>query len=177
MLGRFRASLWLVALVYFAYSASADTSLRLDPEPEWRHAKSLTELAEVLDTWLDENSGFQRPDKRATIKTISPSVAASIRGISGSIHGRTRGLFAPDASTIYLILPWDAKDAHDASILLHELVHSRQVSRFYYCPGAQEEAAYRLQDDWLRQRGLQAHVNWIAVVLESGCTRRDIHPD
>ncbi|WP_369817435.1 MULTISPECIES: DUF6647 family protein [Rhodobacterales] len=25
--------------------------------------------------------------------------------------------------------------------------------------------------------GLQAKVNWIAVILESGCSRRDFHPD
>ncbi|MEI4261656.1 DUF6647 family protein [Roseovarius sp. D0-M9] len=26
-------------------------------------------------------------------------------------------------------------------------------------------------------QGLRANVNWLAVVLDAGCTRRDIHPD
>lgn len=177
MLGRSCFSLWLMLLTSFACSAAAAASLRLDPEPAWRKAVDLAELTEILDVWLDENSDFQRPGKKPIIRVVSPSMAASIQGISGSSHGRTRGLFEPETSTIYLIQPWDRKNAHDASVLLHELVHARQVSRYYYCPGAQEEAAYRLQDDWLRARGLQAKVNWIAVVLESGCTRRDIHPD
>jgi len=37
--------------------------------------------------------------------------------------------------------------------------------------------AYRLQEAWLAERGTEAEVNWVAVVLDSGCTRRDIHPD
>ena len=177
MLDQFRSSLLLLVLMTFACSASAASSVRLDTEPAWRNTENLAELTEVLDTWLDQNTDFQRPEVRPTIKVVNPSVAASIRGISASSYGRTRGLFDPKTSTIYLIRPWDAKNAHDASVLLHELVHARQVSRYYYCPGAQEEAAYRLQDDWLRERGLQAKVNWIAVALEAGCTRHDIHPD
>jgi len=177
MFGRSRSSLWLLVLMSFACSAAAGTSLRLDPEPAWRSAGSLADLAKILDIWLDENTDFQRPETQPTIRVVSPSMAASIRGISGSSHGRARGLFDPETSTIYLILPWDRKDPHDASVLLHELVHARQVSRHFYCPGAQEESAYRLQDDWLRTRGLKANVNWIAVVLEAGCTPRDIHPD
>lgn len=172
-----RARLWLVATMIFACSAAAATRLHLDPEPAWRNAESLSELTEVLDTWLDENTGFDRPDTPPKIMLVSPSTAASIRGISESNHGRARGIFDPESSTIYLIQPWNRKDASDASVLLHELVHSRQVSRNYYCSGAQEEAAYRLQDYWLRERGLIANVNWIAVVLEAGCSKRDIHPD
>lgn len=177
MLCRIPTSLWLLALMMFAGSARADAIVRIDPAPAWRHAESITELAEVFDTWLDQNTNFQRPETRPTIEIISPSFAASIQGSSASNFGRTRGLFDPDTSTIYLIVPWDRKTPHDASVLLHELVHARQVSRHYFCSGAQEEAAYRTQDDWLRERGLQAKVNWIAVVLESGCSRRDFHPD
>ncbi len=177
MLGRPSANLWLVALMMFAGSAWAGAIVRLDPEPVWRDAKNITELAEVFDTWLDQNTDFPRPEASPKIEVISPSFAASMKGSSASSFRRTRGLFDTVSSTIYLILPWDQKNPNDASILLHELVHARQVSRHYFCPGAQEEAAYRLQDDWLRERGLQAKVNWIAVVLEAGCSRRDVHPD
>lgn len=177
MPGRSPASLCLVALMMFAGSAGADAILRIDPEPAWRNTESVTELVKVLDTWLDQNTDFQHPETRPTIEIISPSFAAFIQGSSASSFARTRGLFDPDTSTIYLILPWDRKNPHDASVLLHELVHARQVSRYYFCPGGQEEAAYRFQDEWLRERGLRARINRIAVVLEAGCNRRDFHPD
>ena len=177
MLGPAPAGLWLVAQMMFSGSAWADAIVRLDPEPEWRNTDSITDLVEVFDTWLDQNTAFQRPETSPTIEFISASYAVSVQGSSASSFVQTRGLFDPESSTIYLILPWDRKNSHDASVLLHELVHARQVARHYYCPGAQEEAAYRLQDNWLRERGLQAKVNWIAVVLESGCNRRDFHPD
>lgn len=177
MLSSSPISLWLVALLMLASSAWADTIVRLDPEPEWRNTESITELVEVFDIWLDQNTDFQRPQNSPTIEFVSASFVASIQGSSASSSGQTRGLFDPASSTVYLARPWDRKNPHDASVLLHELVHARQVARHYFCPGAQEEAAYRLQDDWLRERGLQAKVNWIAVVLESGCSRRDFHPD
>lgn len=177
MFGPLPASLWLVALMMFAGPVWADAVTRLDPEPEWRNTESISELVAVFDTWLDQNTDLQRPDANPEIRFISASFAAMLQGSSASSIGRTRGLFDPDSLTIYLILPWDQKNPHDASVLLHELVHARQVGRYYYCPGAQEEAAYRLQDIWLRERGLQAKVNWIAVVLDSGCNRRDFHPD
>lgn len=177
MFGPLPASPWLVALMMFAGPVWADAVVRLDPEPEWRNTESISELVAVFDTWLDQNTDLQRPDANLEIRIISASFAATLQGSSASSFGRTRGLFDPASSTIYLILPWDRKNPHDASVLLHELVHARQVGRHYYCHGAQEEAAYRLQDDWLRERGLQARVNWIAVILESGCNRRDFHPD
>jgi len=172
-----RTSLWLAALISVACPATAGTGLRLDPDPAWRKARNVSELVEILETWLDDNTGFQRLAVSPETKLISSAMAASFRGNFGRSHRRTRGLFDPQTSTIYLIQPWNPKDVKDVSVLLHELVHSRQVSRYYYCAGAQEEAAYHLQDAWLRERGLRAKVNWIAVVLEAGCSPRDIHPD
>lgn len=177
MLRSLPASLWLGLLMMCAGSALAEATVHLDPDPEWRNTESITELVAVFNTWLDQNTDLKRPDTSPEIGLISEVRAASLKGSSASSFGRTRGLFDPDAFTIYLIRPWDPKNPYDASVLLHELVHARQVGRHYYCPGSQEEAAYRLQDDWLQERGLRAKVNWIAVVLESGCNRRDFHPD
>lgn len=171
------ASLGLAALTFFLIPASASPSLRLDADPSWRQAGSLPELAEILENWLDGHAGPERRDWPPSIKIVEPSVAASMNGTAGRGHGRTRGLYDHETSTILLIRPWDPKVAEDVSVLLHELVHHRQAPNHFYCPGAQEEQAYRLQDVWLRERGLQADVNWIAVVLEAGCTPRDMHPD
>ena len=54
---------------------------------------------------------------------------------------------------------------------------AQAVAGHWYCPGAQELSAYRTQQAWLAELGLELDVNWIAVVLESGCTPRDFHPD
>lgn len=174
---RYRSGLWLVVLLSLACSVSAESSLRLDPDPAWRKAGGILELVEILDTWLDGNTDFQRPEVPPKIAMINPTTAASIRRSHFPNYGLKRGLFDPQSSTIFLLHPWDPKNVNDASILLHELVHSRQVSRYYLCDGAEEEAAYRIQDDWLRARGLRANVNWFAVALEAGCSQHDIHPD
>jgi len=177
MLGLSPFKLCLAALLMFGNSAWADATVRLDQEPAWQNAESITELVDIFDTWHEQNTDFRRPEASPTIEFITASVAASNQGSAASSFGKLRGLFDPNTSTIYMIHPWDWKNPDDASVFLHELVHARQTSHHYYCPGAQEEAAYRLQDNWLRERGLEANVNWIAVVLKSGCSRRDFHPD
>lgn len=174
---RYRSGLWVVALIFLCGSVSAESSLRLDPDPAWRKAGNILELTSILDTWLDIGTNLQRPEIPPKITLISPEMAASIRGSTLHGYGRTRGLFDLQSSTIFLIQPWDLRNANDASILLHELVHSRQVSNDYLCPGAEEEAAYRIQDDWLREHNLRANVDWFTVLLAAGCSRRDIHPD
>lgn len=168
---RYRSGLWLVVLTCLSGSASAD------PDLAWRKGDDILELTRILDTWLDVSTDLRRPKIPPKITLISPAMAASIRGSTLHGNGRTRGLFDPQSSTIFLVQPWDLRNVNDASILLHELVHSRQVSRHYLCPGAEEEAAYRIQDDWLRERGLRANVNWFTIMLAAGCSRRDIHPD
>ena len=45
MRGRFPTSLWLVALMMFAGPAWADAIVRIDADPAWRNAESITELA------------------------------------------------------------------------------------------------------------------------------------
>lgn len=88
-----------------------------------------------------------------------------------------RGLYDPDRSEILLVRPWGLRNAEDVGVLLHELVHHRQALHHWYCPAAQELPAYRLQEAWLSEQGLSADVNWMAVVLDAGCTPRDKHQD
>lgn len=177
MRGIARASLWLATLTLCAISTTAKSGIRIDPEPAWRRTNSVFELTEILERWLDENADLVRRDAPPEVRSIGSATVAFTNANAGRGHGRTRGLYEKETSTVYLIQPWNPKNAEDVSVLLHELVHHRQAPYHYYCPGAQEEAAYRLQDQWLRQRGLKANVNWIAVVLDAGCTPRDIHPD
>ncbi len=173
------AGRWLAASIFcLALTASgASGRLRLDTDPAWRSASSLCELTEFLEDWLDEHAPWPRRSETPTIRLISPERAAGLGGPSGRGHGTRRGLYDPETATVYLVRPWDRQDVQDAAVLLHELIHHRQAPHHWYCAGAQEPPAYRLQDAWLAERGLEADVNWIAVVLEGGCQPRDFHPD
>ncbi len=145
----------------------------------WRDARSMTQLVAHLDHWLDANTSLAR---NANAPQISWIDRHSLALLSGSQHagygGNPRGRYDPDSAAIYLVRPWDRRDPRDVSVLLHEMIHHRQaVAGYFYCPGAQELPAYRTQQKWLAELGLELDVNWIAVVLESGCSPRDFHPD
>ena len=144
-----------------------------------REARDVQALVTHLDSWLDANSDLPRRKAAPTVRlTYRAHIArmAPMRTASNASH--TRGFYDPDAETIWLIRPWSARNPLDVSVLLHELTHHRQAAHgHWYCPGAQELPAYRLQQAWLNGLGLEFDVNWVAVILESGCTPRDIHPD
>lgn len=64
--------------------------------------------------------------------------------------------YAPAGATIYLRRGWRGESPAARSILVHELVHHAQHlggSRFA-CPAEAEKQAYRLQEAWLAQHGL-----------------------
>ena len=156
----------------------AETEIRFDRATQGRAAANMSALVDTLDDWLDVNSDWQRRKTSPRIRVVSEWVAAERQGTTSSFQrGRLRGLYDPKRLEILLVQPWNARSAQDVSVLLHELVHHRQSTHHWYCPAAQELPAYRLQDAWLAERGLDAEVNWVAVVLDAGCTPRDIHPD
>ncbi len=172
--GLLPAALSLFVLLSPAHAAPAFT---LDPDPEWRRAATLAELTDVLEAWLDARGVYTRKPP-PVIRLIDGAQAASLQGISARMGQRTRGLYDAATGTVYLVGPWSMDRAQDVSVLLHELVHHRQAgARHWYCGGAQEPEAYELQSEWLAERGLSARIDRIAVVLEAGCTPRDIHPD
>jgi hypothetical protein len=159
-----RASLALAAVILVAV-----TPARADPAP--------AALVEKLETWLDTHAPWPRRDSDPVIQVVPRTEALAMADRAALSHALTpRAFYDPESATISLIAPWDARNPLDQAILLHELAHHRQAPHHWYCPGAQEEPAYRLQAAWLAERGLEARINWIAVLLESGCSRRDIHP-
>lgn len=174
-----RAGLWLARtrfLCLFILLAPASASADL---LAWRDARTMGALVAHLDTWLDQNTDLPRRDSVPEIRMITPARAASLApGKLWAGQDTLRGLYDPESESIWLVRPWDARNPFDVSTLLHELVHHRQaVAGHWYCPGAQELPAYRIQQAWLNEMGLEPDVNWIAVVLEAGCTPRDIHPE
>ena len=146
---------------------------------DWRAARSMPELVEVLEGWLDAHSPWPRRADAPRVRWTNAQSAAAMAGHAArSAALNPRGFYDADIATIYLVEPWSAGDAQDVSVLLHELAHHRQAEAgHWYCPGAQEKPAYKLQAAWLAEQGLTGNINWIAVELASGCTPRDIHPD
>lgn len=136
-------------------------------------------LLEELELWLDQHSDLPRRAVRPGIALVTPSEArAIVEDQRPSARDGLRGFYDPERRQIWLVAPWSADDPQDISTLLHELVHHRQAEAgHWYCPGAQELPAYRLQEAWLAERGHALRANWVAVVLEAGCAPRDIHPD
>lgn len=145
----------------------------------WRDAATMQELVIHLEAWLDANTDLPRRAAPPLIRQTGYVHAAAMAEAHPMAGDPTlRGLYNPDTETIWLVRPWDPRNPYDVSTLLHELVHHRQAEAgHWYCPGAQELPAYRIQQAWLNALGLEPDVNWIAVVIESGCTPRDIHPD
>jgi hypothetical protein len=174
-----RALNWpLRALLVAAISTAAPANAQSDDLLAWRAATSMPKLVDILDNWLDANSDMPRNEQAPIVRQVD---GLSARDMSGTHYAadsnKTRGLYDEQSGAIWLVRPWDNRNPYDVSVLLHELIHHRQaVAGHWYCAGAQELPAYRLQQTWLAELGLEPNVNWIAVVLESSCTPRDIHP-
>ena len=144
-----------------------------------REANAIGELVLELEAWLDQKSDY--PAAKAAPSAIVISAPRTLEDADfDPLHARrtTAGIYDPDTFTIHLQRPWSWDNDRDVSVLLHELVHHRQVnSRRWYCPKAMEWDAYKLQEKFLTERGLESRIYWVAVVLESSCSRRDHHPD
>lgn len=136
-------------------------------------------LMEELHTWLDENTALPRRHKEPLIRWVDEGpIAPESATRLANRNSKLRGFYDETTRTIWLVRPWSPDDPFNVSVLLHELIHHRQAGhKHWYCPGAQELPAYKLQQAWLDRFGLKANVNWVAVVLEAGCTPKDIHPD
>jgi len=140
-------------------------------------ADPLHQIMSELNDWVDANSNLPPATALARIRLANDDTQHEQQNASMVIGLRTRGLYEPETTTITLLRPWNSADLVDVSVLLHELVHHRQEGIYYLCLGARELEAYKLQQAWLAEHALALDINWFAVVLESGCAPRDIHPD
>ncbi|WP_375172634.1 DUF6647 family protein [Pseudooceanicola sp.] len=174
-----RVSRWLAAsalCALFTLPAEAEEAMLIALKPAGVDVAVTSELIAQLDRWLDTRIEWPKRDA-PKIRYVTARRAAQMKGDPGRGHGRTRGLYDAESETIYLVTPWSAEDTGDVSVLLHELVHHRQAPHHFYCGAAREPAAYRAQEEWLAERGDEIAINWLAVIWDAGCTRRDIHPD
>jgi len=134
-------------------------------------------LVVELNAWLDAATEYPESDTRPQIEFVETEQAQRLRGVADLSGGRIRGLYDAETGTIYLTEPWSSENPRDISILLHEMVHHRQTKRHWYCPQAQEWRAYEIQAQWLAEQNIEDDFYWPAIMLQSSCAKRDIHPE
>lgn len=136
-------------------------------------------IAEDVDLWLDVYTDLPRSDDPlAEIALIEPGSEVDYEGRMTRLDDTVRGLYDEETATIYLVRPWFGDSAMDRSVLLHEMVHHRQVAaQHWYCPQAMEWDAYLHQEAYLDALGETGDFHWGWVLLASSCTVRDHHPD
>ncbi len=130
-----------------------------------------------LNAWLDAETEYRERDRRPLIEFVGAERGEDLRGVADRSGGRTRGLYDAEIETIYLVEPWSPDNPRDISVLLHEMVHHRQSGQHWYCDQAQEWRAYQIQAQWLAEQEIADGFYWPAVLLQSSCTKRDIHPE
>lgn len=163
------------AMLWFAGAGHARPAAELSGTKS--SSPSIAALVSELENWLDRESRYKRRNIPVTVRIVGADdlPSAMMPGVQGFA---LRGYYDPSSATIYLFEPWSHGNPFDVSVLLHELVHHRQHSLTYWeCPNAQERPAYRLQDHWLRERGLDAHFNWFAVLMLSRCRTAPLDTD
>ncbi|MDW4548389.1 DUF6647 family protein [Defluviimonas sp. D31] len=174
---------YLAALVVTAALVAA--ALPAQSEITVVGARTHTELAAiekaapVLEAWIDHFGTYPRAEGPPPRIVMVPAGKMAAISAETAHHGpATRGAYDAETATIYLQRPWFADKVYDRSILLHELVHHRQAhARHWYCDQAMEWDAYKLQETFLDQAGLESGIFWLAIALESSCAVRDHHPD
>lgn len=135
-------------------------------------------VREMLE-WIGEQTAYDVSDALAA----PPTIMLCDRGDRIHYEGRSiivdetiRGLYDLEKRRIVLTEPWDADDPRDQAVILHELIHHVQwTSRDWECHGAPEPEAYRLQEQWLAERGIEADFDWFSILVRARCLR-DIHP-
>jgi len=130
-----------------------------------------------LLSWIETHSPYRAgtlPLPRVSF--CDPGETIPYEGHEALVYPQLRAAYDLKADRIYLVRPWSVYDAHDLSVLLHELVHYLQFQAHSWpCPQAAEWEAYQLQAAWLAEKGINAGFDWTQIGLMSRCPR-DMHP-
>lgn len=164
----------MAALLVAAGAAAAEPPASgVDPSPQ-----ELALLVSDLDRWLDDRCNYVHPDDEGpSIGFIDAGTDIMVGGEVCEITEDTRGFYDPDRLKVFLVRPWSAADTFDASVLLHELVHYRQEQYDWRCIAEMEVPAYRLQEEWLEEHGVDADFNWLLIYRLSRCPGSSPHPE
>ena len=166
----------LALCVLLSAPAAAQPGAEDCAAPEARAAAAL--ISPLLD-WIADNTDYDVAETRASpprISFCSPGDTLSYEGATVLVDPDLRAAYDARARQIHLVRPWDPTDPFAQSVLLHELIHDVQLlNRTWPCLQAPEWQAYKLQDSWLRARGIEHGFDWFAIFVLARCPR-DPHP-
>lgn len=142
--------------------------------------KAFSELQAEMLRWIGDNSPYDVSDLFVQLPTVAfcnHGATYIYKGNPLHFGNRLAGVYDDVAEQICLAKPWDINNKRDQSVLLHELVHFVQFrSKGWFCPQKTEWEAYKLQEAWMKENGLEPNFNWAFILLESSCGVRDRHP-
>ena len=165
-----------------ASPAQADTCTGQSATPD-EPSSSLsivpTELVRDLLGWIGAHSDYDVAAAQADppeIRLCDTGDDLPYRDGHTLVETGEIALYDPRRKLIHLVRPWHPDQPRDQSVLLHELVHHVQLtSRSWYCLQETEWQAYRLQEKWLAEAGIDPKFDWLWIHTLSVCPR-DVHP-
>ena len=148
-----------------AVGASTKSTLTAGPQ-KGDEGKQLADLVQNLLGWIAEKTKWSIIGTPVVIRADPASLSNKLsQNHFGSEKIRIYGLFESKTRRILLPADWNASRLRDASALLHELVHYLQSTNQVEvgCPQQYEVKAYKLQLDWLKERGVENPTSLIGV--------------
>jgi hypothetical protein len=137
----------------------------------------MTDIISVLLLWIGAHTGYEVARVHPNIAMVEPYRLCRLYGVENPdscSRLKLKGIYDKDF-TIYLRYDFEPQDVEDRARLLHELVHWVQWSNGRNekntCMGKLEVEAYKLQDQWRAQFGLNARGDpFTLLMLEASCS-------
>jgi hypothetical protein len=120
--------------------------------------------ADALMAWIVQQTHWTLRE-RPPIQFIPSTEIQKLLAGKESIDLKMEAFYSEKDHGIYLSDSWQPDDLRDRSILLHELVHHLQYLNHVkdLCPSEFEFQAFKLQVDWLREKGVEYPVDLIGI--------------
>jgi hypothetical protein len=178
------AALLTLAFAGHSFAQTAELSRRIDNDRG-------TLLTEITD-WLAANFDFPARSEHPRIAFASPLKLAAMRykgllsdgwredsiedpAVLTTYPREVVAIYNDTTKTIVLAEGWAGATPAEISVLVHEMVHHLQnLSGLKYdCPAAREKLAYKAQNLWLQQFGLDLEttfdVDLLTILVRSTC--------
>lgn len=156
---RFRRILALgFALALLGWGAAA---VRADPQaglsPPADRTVPLEALLRAVTVWVASELELPVPATLPAVVFTSPRSMVEMRyGMAANDQLRVTALYHARTQRIFLADDWTGETQKELSVLVHEMVHhvEAQAGVQFSCPNQRERSAYRLQEHWLAQFGI-----------------------
>ncbi len=116
--------------------------------------------------WIGRNAGYDVGPALAdppAIRFCSTGETIEYEDRRVVVDRRLRAAYDVERRAIDLVRPWRPDDVRDRGTLLHELIHHVQLtSRAWSCWGKAEWQAYKLQEAWLAEQGVEFGLRLVA---------------